>query len=98
MAAEDGAPQPKEFRKIAVFCGASSGSSPVYVEAAKALGEEMVRRGIGLVYGGKCTPGCAVWLTSRSCDTACCNHRQARGLKPSLHSTSGHCTASAPVP
>lgn len=59
MAAEGGAPQPKEFRKIAVFCGASSGSSPVYIEAAKALGEEMVRRGIGLVYGGRCTPN---WL------------------------------------
>ena len=39
--------------------------------------------------------GCAVWLISRSCDAACCNHRQARGLKPSLHSTSAHCTASA---
>lgn len=38
--------------KIAVFCGASAGSSPEYVAAAKALGEEMARRGIGLVYGG----------------------------------------------
>ncbi|PRW58826.1 cytokinin riboside 5 -monophosphate phosphoribohydrolase LOG8 [Chlorella sorokiniana] len=52
MAAENGASETKQFKKIAVFCGASSGSSPVYVEAAKALGEEMVRRGIGLVYGG----------------------------------------------
>ncbi len=38
--------------KIAVFCGASAGNSPEYVAAAKALGEEMARRGIGLVYGG----------------------------------------------
>ncbi len=53
MAAENGGLQPREFKKIAVFCGASSGGSPVYVEAAKALGEEMVRRGIGLVYGGE---------------------------------------------
>ncbi|KAI7839678.1 hypothetical protein COHA_006487 [Chlorella ohadii] len=52
MAAENGGLQPREFKKIAVFCGASSGGSPVYVEAARALGEEMVRRGIGLVYGG----------------------------------------------
>lgn len=49
---EKAAPRPREFRKIAVFCGASSGNSPVYLECAKALGEEMVRRKIGLVYGG----------------------------------------------
>lgn len=53
MAAENGAPQPLEFKKVAVFCGASSGTSPAYLEAAKALGDEMVRRGIGLVYGGE---------------------------------------------
>ncbi|KAL4860244.1 hypothetical protein ACK3TF_000429 [Chlorella vulgaris] len=40
------------FRRIAVFCGASSGSSPMYVDAAAALGAEMAARGIGLVYGG----------------------------------------------
>lgn len=41
-----------DIRKIAVFCGASSGTNPVYIQAARALGEEMVRRRIGLVYGG----------------------------------------------
>lgn len=41
-----------EFKKIAVFCGASSGTNPVYIQCAKQLGEEMVRRKIGLVYGG----------------------------------------------
>jgi len=35
-----------------VFCGASDGSSPVYMEAATELGKEMARRNIGLVYGG----------------------------------------------
>ncbi len=44
--------QMPEFKKIAVFCGASSGSDPVYIECARKLGEEMVRRNIGLVYGG----------------------------------------------
>ncbi|PSC73469.1 cytokinin riboside 5 -monophosphate phosphoribohydrolase LOG3-like [Micractinium conductrix] len=50
----DAAPEaaPRQIKKIAVFCGASSGTSPEYVAAAKALGEEMARRGIGLVYGG----------------------------------------------
>jgi hypothetical protein len=41
------------IRRIAVFCGASSGNSPEYMEGARQLGQEMVRRGIGLVYGGK---------------------------------------------
>lgn len=37
-----------------MFCGASSGSNPLYIEAARLLGAEMARRGIGLVYG--CAP------------------------------------------
>lgn len=40
------------LKKIAVFCGASPGNNPKYMELTKALGEEMVRREIGLVYGG----------------------------------------------
>ncbi len=41
-----------KFKKVAVFCGASSGNGDAYLECAKALGEELVRRNIGLVYGG----------------------------------------------
>ena len=37
------------FQKIAVFCGASSGNCDDYIEHARLLGEEMVRRKIGLV-------------------------------------------------
>ena len=37
---------------ICVYCGASLGSRPVYQQMAEALGAEMVRRGIGLIYGG----------------------------------------------
>jgi uncharacterized protein (TIGR00730 family) len=37
---------------VCVFCGSSTGLRPLYVEAATALGREMVRRGIGLVFGG----------------------------------------------
>ena len=40
------------FGRIAVFCGSSSGSDPKYADAARALGEEMARRNIKLVYGG----------------------------------------------
>jgi len=44
----------QEMRKvhnICVFCGASAGNNPAYVEAAKALGQAMAERGLGLVYG-----------------------------------------------
>jgi len=43
---------PLPFRRIAVFCGSSAGTSPLYRQAAVELGAEMARRGIGLVYGG----------------------------------------------
>lgn len=51
MAPPDNPLAPKQFGKVAVFCGASSGADPRYVAAARALGDEMARRGIGLVYG-----------------------------------------------
>ena len=37
---------------VCVFCGSSSGASPVYLEAARAMGRTLAERGIGLVYGG----------------------------------------------
>jgi uncharacterized protein (TIGR00730 family) len=40
------------MKRICVFCGSSSGSRPEYRAAAEELGTEVVRRNIGLVYGG----------------------------------------------
>ncbi|QRP45091.1 TIGR00730 family Rossman fold protein [Amycolatopsis sp. FDAARGOS 1241] len=40
------------MRRVCVFCGSSMGLSPVYAEAAAALGKLLAQRGIGLVYGG----------------------------------------------
>ena len=37
---------------MCVFCGSSRGDNPRYADAASQLGREMVRRGIGLVFGG----------------------------------------------
>ncbi|GJJ69071.1 cytokinin riboside 5'-monophosphate phosphoribohydrolase [Entomortierella parvispora] len=37
---------------ITVFCGASPGRDPEYVEMAQELGREMLKRNYGLVYGG----------------------------------------------
>ncbi len=40
------------MKRICVFCGSSLGSRPEYRVAAEELGAELVRRNIGLVYGG----------------------------------------------
>ncbi|WP_017727892.1 LOG family protein [Halalkalibacterium ligniniphilum] len=40
------------MKRIAVFCGSSSGRDPIYVNEAKNLGKLLAAKGIGLVYGG----------------------------------------------
>ena len=42
----------RQLRSVAVFCGSNTGKGDVYVEAAAALGREIGRRGMTLVYGG----------------------------------------------
>jgi uncharacterized protein (TIGR00730 family) len=37
---------------VGVFCGSQSGANPAYAAAARGLGAELARRGLGLVYGG----------------------------------------------
>jgi hypothetical protein len=39
-------------KRLAVYCGASMGADPLFAEVARALGQEMARRGLELVYGG----------------------------------------------
>ena len=40
------------MKRVCVFCGSSPGRQAAYVETARALAHAMVRRGLGLVYGG----------------------------------------------
>lgn len=40
------------MKNVCVFCGSRTGGQPVYKEVAQELGEELVRRGYALVYGG----------------------------------------------
>ncbi|MGF9979422.1 TIGR00730 family Rossman fold protein [Viridibacillus arvi] len=40
------------MKTLAVFCGSSNGASDIYVEVAKKLGKELVKRDITLIYGG----------------------------------------------
>jgi uncharacterized protein (TIGR00730 family) len=39
-------------RRICVFCGASPGRRPAYLELAASVGSGLAARGIGVVYGG----------------------------------------------
>lgn len=40
------------LRRVCVFCGSSRGIRPEYAEAARNVGEELLSRGLELVYGG----------------------------------------------
>ena len=40
------------IKTICVFCGSSPGRISAYEDAARNLGSDIARRGIGLVYGG----------------------------------------------
>jgi hypothetical protein len=39
-------------KRVCVFCGSSPGRQAAYADTARGLGVELVRRGLGLVYGG----------------------------------------------
>ena len=39
-------------QSLCVFCGASPGHDPIYLQTARAFGRAMAERGISLVYGG----------------------------------------------
>jgi len=43
-----------DLRRVCVFCGSSSGNRGDYRTATTALAAELIRRGIGVVYGGAC--------------------------------------------
>lgn len=40
------------MKRVCVFCGSSPGAKPEYAEAGRLLGQMLVRKNIGLVYGG----------------------------------------------
>jgi uncharacterized protein (TIGR00730 family) len=43
-----------DLRRVCVFCGSSGGNRDDYRTATTALAAELIRRGIGVVYGGAC--------------------------------------------
>ncbi|WP_207882349.1 TIGR00730 family Rossman fold protein [Pseudomonas sp. 30_B] len=65
------------LRSICVFCGASPGATPIYQEAAEALGRHLAERGIRLIYGGG-----AVGLMGMVADAALAAGGEVIGIIP----------------
>jgi uncharacterized protein (TIGR00730 family) len=66
------------MRRVCVFCGSSPGASPSYLATARALGQELARRRLGLVYGGA-----SVGLMGAVADGALAGGGEVVGVIPS---------------
>ena len=69
----------KKLNNIAVFCGASTGTNPIYKEAAKALGQYFATHQITLVYGGG-----KIGLMGTIADAVMANKGKVIGVIPEL--------------
>ncbi len=67
------------MKRICVYCGSSTGKNPAYIEAARAMGELLASRGIGLVYGGG-----SVGLMGVVADAALANGGEVIGVIPGI--------------
>jgi uncharacterized protein (TIGR00730 family) len=70
------------MKRIAVYCGSSTGHDPGYALAAAGLGETLVARGIGLVFGGG-----RVGLMGVIADAVLARHGDVRGVIPEALAT-----------
>ncbi|NGP44299.1 TIGR00730 family Rossman fold protein [Bacillaceae bacterium SIJ1] len=67
------------MKRIAVFCGSSEGATSQYKEGATALGKELAKQGITLVYGGA-----SVGLMGTVADAALENGGKVIGVIPQM--------------
>ncbi|MCE7067296.1 TIGR00730 family Rossman fold protein [Dyadobacter sp. CY326] len=67
------------MQSIVVYCGSNPGKKPVYAETAYALGAELAKRGIRLIYGGG-----NMGLMGRVADGAMENNGSATGIIPNF--------------
>ncbi len=65
------------MKSVCVFCGSNLGNDPVYADAARAMGAEIARRGMVLVYGGG-----AVGLMGIVADAALAAGGEVHGIIP----------------
>ena len=67
------------MQSIVVYCGSNMGKNPVYSQAAYALGEELAKRKIRLIYGGG-----NMGLMGRVADGAMENDGSVTGIIPNF--------------
>jgi uncharacterized protein (TIGR00730 family) len=65
------------MKRVCVFCGSSNGAKPLYQEIARAVGQTLVDRGIGLVYGAG-----NIGLMSVVAETVLAGHGEVQGVIP----------------
>jgi uncharacterized protein (TIGR00730 family) len=65
------------MKRVCVYCGSSSGARRSYADAAQDLGKALVRRGLGLVYGGS-----NVGLMATLADTVLAEGGEVTGVIP----------------
>ncbi|MEN5084411.1 TIGR00730 family Rossman fold protein [Bosea sp. TWI1241] len=65
------------MKSVCIFCGSSPGLDPVHAEGARAMGREIARRGLTLVYGGG-----AVGLMGTVADAALAAGGEVHGVIP----------------
>ncbi|MGW9333688.1 LOG family protein [Bosea sp. NPDC055594] len=65
------------MKSVCVFCGSSPGNDPIHAEGARAMGAEIARRGLTLVYGGG-----AVGLMGIVADAALAAGGEVHGVIP----------------
>ncbi|HEX8435749.1 TIGR00730 family Rossman fold protein [Archangium sp.] len=68
-----------ELKSVCVFCGSRNGTRPEYLAGARALGAELARRGLTLVYGGT-----SVGLMGAMADAALAQGGKVVGVLPKV--------------
>ncbi|MBF0209103.1 MAG: TIGR00730 family Rossman fold protein, partial [Oligoflexia bacterium] len=69
----------KAARNICVFCGANRGRHPAYAEMAYEVGQLLVHKGLGLVYGG-----CSIGLMGILADSVVAGGGVVHGVMPKV--------------
>ena len=72
-----------KVKRVAVYCGSSSGNDPAYLAEAKELGQAIASAGLGLVYGGA-----SVGLMGAVADAALAGGAEVIGILPEILSGS----------
>jgi uncharacterized protein (TIGR00730 family) len=72
-----------KVKRVAVYCGSSSGNDPAYLAEAKELGQAIANAGLGLVYGGA-----SAGLMGAVADAALAGGAEVIGILPEILSGS----------